>query len=149
MQWHQCRLDTQADHQQQEYHFELRMVLGRQAAQCPAFDEGRWPGDHIQPDCTGQQQCAADQGIGQIDTCAAQRVGRATVRDQRVGDQRQQFVEDHKGEQVTGQRQTDGGGDTKTEETEEAAAVRRMFQVTDGIDSGDQPENRRQRDEQY
>ncbi len=76
-------------------------------SQYAAFDKGRGPGDDMQPHGTDQQQHAAAQGIGEIDTCAAQCFGGTAVCHQRVGCQGQQLEEDDKGKQVARQRQAD------------------------------------------
>ena len=119
------------------------------SAEDAALGKLQRPRNGAQPYCTDQQQHAAGQGIGKIDARSANRLGRALVGDQRVGGQRQHFVEDHEGKQVAGQRQADGSGDTEAEKTEEAASVRCVLQVTDRINRGDQPEHGRQGDEQH
>ena len=102
----------------------------------------------MQPDDAGQQRRTADQGIGEIDCSAFHRLVGTAMDDQREGRQRQQFVEDKEREQVGRHGDTHGGRDAQTEETEESAAMRCTFEVTNGIERGEQPEDGREGDEQ-
>ena len=149
MQRYQCRLDAEPRDQQQEDHLQLRMVCLRKAVQCATLDKGRRSGQHVQPDGADEQQHTAAQGVGEIDACATHGLGCTAVGNQRVGRQCQQFVENDKGKQVACQRQSHGGRYTQAEETEKAAAMRRVFQIADGIDSGDQPQHGGEGHKQY
>ena len=73
----------------------------------------------------------------------------AAVDHQRIGGEGQQLVEDEEGEQVARHRHPHGGGDAQAEEAEEAAAMRCAFQIADGVEGGEQPQHRRQGDEQH
>ena len=63
---------------------------------------------------------------------------------QGVGGQGEQLVEDEEGEQVAGKGDAQGGTDTQAEEAEEAVAVGGVLQIADGVESGQEPQHRRQ-----
>jgi hypothetical protein len=65
------------------------------------------------------------------------------------GRQRQQFVEDEKGEQVRRHGDAHRRRHTQAEEAEKTAAVRRAFEVADGVERGEQPEDGGQGNEQH
>ncbi|MNZ68572.1 hypothetical protein D3C78_868420 [compost metagenome] len=149
VQRHQRGLDAETDDQQQEDDPQLAAMLGLQGRRDAAVGELGMPQQMVQPDDAGQQQRAADQRVGQVDGARPQRLGVAAMDHQGKGGQGQQLVEDEEGEQVGGHGDAHGGGDADAEEAEEAAAVRLALQVADGVQGGEQPENRRQGDEQH
>jgi hypothetical protein len=96
----------------------------------------REPGD------AEEQRDATAEGVAQVDARAAQRYGGAAVCDQRVGHKCEQLEEDQEGQQVSGHRDAHGRGHAQAEETEEAATVRRVFEVADRVDRRRQPQHR-------
>jgi len=63
------------------------------------------------------------------------------VHHKRIGGKREHLVEQQESEEVAGQGDAHGAGDTEAEETEETAAVGRALEVPHGVDGGQQPEN--------
>ena len=107
VQRHQCRLaDAEGVEPQQNRHHHPGDVTFENTAQPEIERPNKRPGpDHrhqLQPDRPADQ----DTKIG---ARAAYRLGRALVRDQRVGRQRQQLIENDEGKQVACQGQADGG----------------------------------------
>ena len=116
----------------------------RQPVEHAALDEGDRPCQQLQPHRTHQQHHAAAKGVGEVDAGTAHRIGRSAVRHQRIGGEGEEFVENHEGEEIAGQRQAHRGGDAQAEEAEEPAAVWRVFEVADGVNRRDEPQDRRQ-----
>jgi hypothetical protein len=122
---------------------------GPSAAAMPAWANSVWPSRVVQPDDAGQQCRAADQRVGKVDRAALHGLFGAAMHHQRKGRQRQQFVEDEKGEQVRRHGDAHRRRHTQAEEAEKTAAVRRAFEVADGVERGEQPEDGGQGNEQH
>ena len=135
--------------QQQEDDFQLAGVFRTERGGDAAMGEFGMAEQVVQPDDAGQQCRAADQRVGEVDRAALHGLVGAAMHDQRKGRQRQQFVEDEKGEQIRRHGDAHRGRHTQAEEAEKAAAVRRAFQVADGVERGEQPEDGGQRDEKH
>ena len=83
-----------------------------------------------------EQAGAAGQCVGEINRGALLGVGRPAMGDERESRQGQQFIEDEEGEQVAGHGNAHRRRHAQAEETEEAAAVRRIFEIADGVEGG-------------
>ena len=68
---------------------------------------------------------------------------------QRIGRQRQEFVEQQEGDQIAGQRDPQRGGHAEAEEAEEAVSLRRVLQIADGVDRRGKPEDGGQEREKH
>ncbi len=136
------RLDRQAADQQREDQRQQATVVGQVRRQTPLGGKGVVACQAIQQHDPQQQHDTAGQGVTQVHAPCRQRLGRARMHYQRVSRQRQQFIEDQEGKQVTGERNAQRAGHAEAEKAKEAFAVGRMLQVANGIHRGAQPKQR-------
>ena len=149
MQRNQGRFDPQPGQQHEKDQDQLNAdFLGRHA-QDPALRELHRADERLQPDRSDQEQGPAAHRVGEIDLGPVRGIGRAAMCDQGIGRQGQDLVEDHEGQQVSGQGDADRRRNTDAEEAEESAAVRRMLEIADRIDGRHQPQERGQGDEEH
>ncbi len=131
--------DAENEERQQQAHGDRRQLAGKDAAgveiERPGGDAG--PGDRRQ-----QEQRRGAKQHQEIQSPGRPRLFGATVGDQRIGHQRQHFVEQKEREQVAGERDAHGGGDGEREADVEDGLARFPVRshVADRIERIDDPQ---------
>ena len=148
MEGHQRRLHAEPGDQHEEEQQGLDRIFRSDLRHHAAGGEIGAARHHPEPECSHQQHEPSGERIDQIDPPRAQRLRRAPMDHERIGRDGQKLIEKQEGEQVPRHGDPDRRRDAEAEEAEETRAMRAFLQIADGIDRRDQPENRRQRQEE-